>query len=185
MNEIITCPNCQKKLQLPEEYLGKTVQCPGCKQTFTAQRAGVVPPPPTSPGREAPPPPKDDYEEEELPRRRRRRRADDDYEEDDYDDDDYDDRPRRRRRDLVPHRGGVILTLGILSLLICGPLGIAAWVMGNNDLAEIRGGRMDPEGEGTTQAGRICGMIATILMGLGLALACIIIALASMGRGRF
>jgi hypothetical protein len=28
----------------------------------------------------------------------------------------------------------------------------------------MRAGRMDPEGEGQTQAGRICGMIATILM---------------------
>jgi hypothetical protein len=54
--------------------------------------------------------------------------------------------------------------LGILSLVVCGPLGIAAWVMGNTDLAAMRRGDMDPSGEGTTQAGRICGMIASILM---------------------
>jgi hypothetical protein len=36
--------------------------------------------------------------------------------------------------------------------------------MGNNDLAEMRAGRMDPEGEGLTNAGRICGIIGTILM---------------------
>jgi hypothetical protein len=35
--------------------------------------------------------------------------------------------------------------------------------MGTNDLREIRAGRMDPEGEGQTQAGRICGIIGTFL----------------------
>lgn len=81
----------------------------------------------------------------------------------------YDDRPRRRHRGrghLTPHRGGMILTFGIISLVIgCIGLifGIMAWVMGNNDLREMRAGRMDPEGEGMTQAGRICGMISVIL----------------------
>ena len=35
--------------------------------------------------------------------------------------------------------------------------------MGSNDLKEIRAGRMDPEGEGTTNGGRICGIIGTFL----------------------
>jgi hypothetical protein len=35
--------------------------------------------------------------------------------------------------------------------------------MGNKDLKEMRAGRMDDSGEGTTNAGRICGMISTIL----------------------
>jgi hypothetical protein len=39
--------------------------------------------------------------------------------------------------------------------------------MGNSDLAEIRAGRMDPEGEGLTQAGRIIGIIGTGLMVFG------------------
>lgn len=65
---------------------------------------------------------------------------------------------------MQPHRGTLVLVLGILSLVICGiVLGPIAWVMGNNDLKEIRAGRMDPTGEGTTNAGRICGMIGTIL----------------------
>jgi hypothetical protein len=61
----------------------------------------------------------------------------------------------------------MILVFGIISLVVCAPFGIAAWVMGNNDLAAMRRGEMDPSGEGTTQAGRICGMIATILMIVG------------------
>ncbi len=185
MNEIITCSNCQKKLQLPEEYLGKTVQCPSCKTTFTAQRGGSAPAPPERSAPEAPSAPP---LEEEEPRRHRRRRDYDDYD-DDYDDDD-DDRPRRIRRDLVPHRAGTILTLGILSLVLLVPcvlpggfLGIFAWVMGNNDLAEIRAGRMDPSGEGSTQAGRICGMIAVVLMAVGLVLICLITIITALGAG--
>ena len=89
---------------------------------------------------------------------RRDERYDDDY--DDYDD--YDRRPRRRYRG-APHRGGLILGLGIASFFVCGLIGLAPWIMGNNDLNEIRAGRMDREGEGLTNAGRICGIIAFFL----------------------
>ncbi len=64
---------------------------------------------------------------------------------------------------MKPHRGALILVLGILSLVVCGVLGIPAWVMGNKDLREIDAGAMDPAGRGNTNAGRICGMIGTIL----------------------
>jgi hypothetical protein len=148
---------------------------------FTATAASPAPPatavapPPLPRPAEAPSPPaeqewwkREGREEAEEPRRRRddderprrRDRYDDDYEDDRVD-------IRRRRRDVMPHRGTTILVLGILSLVICGLLGPFAWVMGNNDLREIRSGRMDPEGEGATRAGQICGMIATILMIIG------------------
>ena len=58
----------------------------------------------------------------------------------------------------------MILVLGILSLIICAPLGIVAWVMGSGDLKEMDAGAMDPSGRGNTNAGKICGMIGTILM---------------------
>ena len=70
---------------------------------------------------------------------------------------------------LRPHRGVLILVFGILGLVLCFPFGIAAWIMGNGDMNEIRSGRMDPTGEGLTQAGRICGIVATILALLGVA----------------
>jgi hypothetical protein len=69
---------------------------------------------------------------------------------------------------MQPHRGTLILVLGILSLVVCGPIGIAAWVMGNTDLKAIDSGSMDPAGRGSTNAGRICGMIGTILTAIGL-----------------
>ena len=71
----------------------------------------------------------------------------------------------------------MILVLGILGLLICGPLGIAAWIMGNNDLKEMDAGTMDPAGRGSTQAGKICGLIATILMIIGAIIGVLIVAL--------
>ncbi|MBN2506739.1 MAG: DUF4190 domain-containing protein [Verrucomicrobia bacterium] len=69
---------------------------------------------------------------------------------------------------LPPHRGVLILVFGILGLVLCFPFGIAAWVMGNGDLGEMRAGRMDRAGEGMTQAGRICGMVSVALAAIGL-----------------
>jgi hypothetical protein len=71
---------------------------------------------------------------------------------------------------LRPHRGGLILALGILGLVCCFICGIIAWVMGSNDLKEMAAGRMDPYGQGLTQAGKICGMISVILQILGFVL---------------
>jgi hypothetical protein len=65
---------------------------------------------------------------------------------------------------MKPHRGTLILVLGILGLVVCAPAGIFAWVMGASDMKEMDAGTMDPSGRGTTQAGKICGMIACILM---------------------
>jgi hypothetical protein len=100
-------------------------------------------------------------DDEDEPRPARRRRDDDD----DDDEDDY--APRRRSR--VPHRGGLILTLGIISLVVwCCPL--AGWIVGgivlnmaNKDLAEMAARRMDDSGHGLTMAGKICGIIAVVL----------------------
>ena len=65
---------------------------------------------------------------------------------------------------LEPHRGTLILVLGILSLVLCGFFtGIPAWIMGKGDLAKIQAGHMDPEGVGPTKAGMICGMICCII----------------------
>ena len=65
---------------------------------------------------------------------------------------------------MRPHRGVLILVFGILSLVVCPFFGIAAWVMANADLDEMAWGRMDPSGRDLTNAGRICGMIATGLL---------------------
>jgi hypothetical protein len=62
-----------------------------------------------------------------------------------------------------------ILVLGILSLICsCLPLGIAAWVMGNRELQAIDSGRRNPDNRGTANAGRIIGIVATVLGLVGL-----------------
>jgi hypothetical protein len=64
----------------------------------------------------------------------------------------------------APHRGALILILGILGWVFTCPLfGIAAWVLGSSDLREMREGRMDASGQGLTQAGQIMGVINTLL----------------------
>jgi len=37
----VNCPNCQKLLQAPDQWAGRKVRCPGCKQTITLHRAGA------------------------------------------------------------------------------------------------------------------------------------------------
>ncbi len=68
---------------------------------------------------------------------------------------------------MQPHRGTLILTLGILSLVCCSPLGPVAWLLANSDIKLMDAGVMDRMGRDTTSAGRICGIIGTVLMGLG------------------
>lgn len=59
-----------------------------------------------------------------------------------------------------------ILVLGILGIIICGILAPFAWVMGNNELAAIDAGRRPPENRGTANAGRILGIVGTVLLAL-------------------
>lgn len=62
-----------------------------------------------------------------------------------------------------------ILVLGILGLICsCGPLGIAAWIMGNHELEAIASGRRNPEVRSTANAGRIMGIIGTVLWAIGI-----------------
>jgi hypothetical protein len=116
MAEITSCPSCQRKLQVPETLSGQDVQCPSCGATFVARIGGELPSKPS-------PIPADrsvDHRDD-RPRRRRGRDLDDD---DDYNDDDFgSDQPRRR--DVSPHRGALILVLGILGFFIC----VTVWML--------------------------------------------------------
>ena len=83
-----------------------------------------------------------------------------------------------------PHRGGMVLTLGIIALVMnlfgliffccCYPigwgadliamaLGIPAAILGHMDLKAMRDGGMDPSGRGMTQSGYIMAIIAIVL----------------------
>ena len=69
--------------------------------------------------------------------------------------------------------GVLILVLGILSFVAFGILtGLPAWIMGNASLRDIDNGLADPSERGMVQAGRILGIITTILSCIGL---CIVV----------
>lgn len=82
---------------------------------------------------------------------------------------------------LLPHRGGLILALGILGWFSCPIFSVLAWAFGTSDLREMRAGRMDPSGMGLTQAGQILGVINSVLWLVGLVLGIFIFVLAAAG----
>jgi hypothetical protein len=72
------------------------------------------------------------------------------------------------------------LVLGILGLVVCGPLGVVAFVMGRNLKAESEAaGYPEP---GNAKAGRICGLIATIILAIGILVALAAIVQVSLAR---
>lgn len=65
---------------------------------------------------------------------------------------------------ILAPRGSTILVLGILSIVLCQVLGPIAWAMGNEELRRISAGQVDPMTRSSVTAGRICGIVATVLM---------------------
>ena len=64
-----------------------------------------------------------------------------------------------------PEGATTVFILGLLGMILCPILGPIAWVQGNSYTAECRNRRVEPEGLGV--AGRILGIIATVLLILG------------------
>ncbi len=75
----------------------------------------------------------------------------------------YEHGPMKSKR---AHRGGLILTLALIGWFLVPILCVPAWIMGADDLKQMRAGRMDRSGEGMTQFGMIAGAIGTILIGI-------------------
>lgn len=61
-------------------------------------------------------------------------------------------------------QGMLILILGILSIACVQLLGPFAWVMGNKAIREIDANPTAYSNRGIVQAGRICGIIGTVLL---------------------
>jgi hypothetical protein len=174
MPVLVACPSCGVALNVPENMIGLKVRCASCSTAFTASEPPPEPAPSQSLGedryREGPStadPPERSWRDDD--------RRDEDRPPRDFDDD-YDTGRRYIRRDLLPHRGSLILTLGIISIvtgtvgaLICFfggfiaiGLGITATLMGRGDLRQIDAGSMDPDGRGQTKAGVICGIVGMV-----------------------
>src|SRR5262249_32880213 len=148
-----------RQLRVPDNLLGKMIQCPSCGTKFAAQ-TGRPPTPGVEPVPEPVPRSTSVARREPVPAPEYQREFE------------VDDRPAEQpggpvRRDVEPNRGPLVLVLGILSIVLnCFPIGIVAWVMGQRDLGKMKRGMMDPQGRGVTQAGLICGIIGTALGGL-------------------
>ena len=74
------------------------------------------------------------------------------------------------------HRGGLMLTMGILSILLAAayfvaiPLQVITFVLARSDLKEMKNGIRDPEGRKRTKTGRILAMIGfaiSIIISIG------------------
>lgn len=65
-------------------------------------------------------------------------------------------------------KGTTILILGILSLVCCSPLGIAAFVMANSALKEIDANPAQYSNRQIVVIGRILGIVAMVLMVLSI-----------------
>ena len=174
------CHVCGKLLRTADEKAGKTAKCPGCGEKLSVPQADEA---------------ADDYESddaggsgldefgdvaapstksgpmkacpmcgEQIRRAASRCR---------FCGEDVDDRYSSRSSSYSqPHRGAMILTFGILSFFVCQIFGIVAWVMANGDLQEMKSGRMDPEGEGLTKAGKIISIVSLALTVAALLLYC-------------
>ncbi len=56
------------------------------------------------------------------------------------------------------------LILGIVGLVVCAIAAPFAWSIGNKELQGIDAGRRDPSNRGQANAGKILGIIGTVLM---------------------
>jgi hypothetical protein len=79
----------------------------------------------------------------------------------------------------LPPRHSTVLVLGILSLVMCTAMGPFAWSMGTEELRRIDSGLTSPEGRGSAQAGRVCGIIASCFLGFGVLMVLFVMLMAS------
>ena len=61
-------------------------------------------------------------------------------------------------------RAVTVFVLGILGLVVFPLLAPFAWVIGNQELAAIDAGHRSPNNRGLAQAGRILGIVVSILL---------------------
>jgi hypothetical protein len=81
------------------------------------------------------------------------------------------------------HRqASTVLVLGILGLVLCQLISPFAWVMGNRVVGEIDASAGQLGGRTQANAGRICGIVGTCLLGAGIifgALALVLVLIAA------
>jgi predicted Zn finger-like uncharacterized protein len=96
MPEPVQCPNCQQKLRVPDNLLGKKVKCPKCATVFEAKAKPA--PAPAAPVDE-----EDDggsyvFKPEPPPEPKKKIRLSEDDDEDDEDDEDEEGRAKKKKK---------------------------------------------------------------------------------------
>ena len=175
------CQNCQKTLRVADEFAGKKARCPNCQtillvegDTETVEPTSVQPPVASTPQPPA-------YGQTGTPS------ASPFATGNPYSSpaqaSQYLTPPRRSSRG-EPHRGGLVLGLGIgaMACNLCLIPGILALTFGLQDLKAMKEGRMDNEGHGLTLAGTIMGGIMTGLAVLGLLFYLVLIAISVVAQ---
>lgn len=104
----------------------------------------------------------------------------------------YDGQPPYGQQPFYPQpdhpQATTVLILGILGLVLCQVLSPFAWSMGNRVLREIDASGGQVGGRGQVNAGRICGIIGTILLAASIGLLLlffVLFAVAGVGAASF
>ena len=176
------CQSCQKTLRVADEFAGRKAKCPNCQTVLQVEdRADVFEslapaPTPTPFESELPPLQQPPVGQPGIPNASPFATGNpygapshvEDY----------------RRFSGAPHRGGLVLGLGI-GAFFCNVFlipGILAFVFGLSDLRKMREGKMDREGHGMTLAGTILGGIMTVMTGLVVLFYILIFVIAVVGN---
>jgi hypothetical protein len=202
MAEFVTCPTCGSKVLTADSLLGRHVRCVGCGDRFLASpdspvAEAVAAPAALAPPRAAPRYDADDEDDDdgEWPfcpgcgRRVSWREPDCPHCGEEFEDEEprpapplFVDVALPTRRDGEPHRGGLLLTLAVLSAiagalsgcvfgfsaLVSIPLGAAVWALASRDLRRMADGSVDPRGIAQTRHARsaaIAGVLFGVLFG--------------------
>lgn len=145
------CNNCLTMLRVSEEHLGKQARCPSCQTLNTVQVPAAAPMASQDPIQLVSQANPDSFGATQSKTAH------------------FVGSPTQHS---VAHRGGLILTMGIMSIVCNFALipGILAWILGRADLRQMRAGQMDRSGEGITQAGMIMGIIMTVMAAISVVL---------------
>lgn len=189
-----SCQNCHKTLRVPSEFVGRKARCPNCQtvnviidpQAGSEFSASEIPSTQTTPPSFQDTNPGPDYRES-------------DYASSSQTTNTFKTQPQgtgnpyssptrppqhysRPAYSQTPHRGGLILTLGILSVFcnFCLVPGILSLSMGWIDLRKMQRGEIDREGHGLTLAGTILGGMMTAFAMLIFSIYIFIIAIAAL-----
>ena len=154
------CQSCHKTLRVPDEFAGRKAKCPNCQTILqVAAKSETVKPLDVQPPIESSSNPFA-RSDSSIPNRSSTAAGNP------YSSPQSQPQPLGRRHFRgAPHRGGLVLGLGIgaMTCNFCLIPGILALIFGLADLKAMKEGRMDDEGQGLTLAGTIMGGIMTAI----------------------